>query len=375
MSKSKDAGYTEPLALLREASRFVAQQGEIVAKGIGLDQATGHPLTGAGPEAAAAGGLRQVARACATIIRALGQRRSEGDLAHQGPSPESALARSASPGRPPITPTPSSRFRRPPPAQQAARNTSRMKLTRSSGGPLRRSPSPMAAHRAPVAADHDHQDQEAEAVLHPPGEARRIDDPDQVMRDETAPVPRFSSPAAQVVLQRGQRAGEADEFHHGAVHGHRDMHPRGPRPAPGEEGAEDDEADEQKVDDDDGVGGHAVPHLIKLDAIGAWQDARTAADVVDDYPVAMVPRRPVPRALGRSRTVAQPMTISPHNRPIRAPRPAFSDDKRLTPNRRTGARRGVIPLCGEDLEQPRGRQRARRIRRPTASRSDPSAWR
>src|SRR5260221_14719775 len=37
MSKSKDAGYTEPLALLREASRFVAQQGEIVAKGIGLD--------------------------------------------------------------------------------------------------------------------------------------------------------------------------------------------------------------------------------------------------------------------------------------------------------------------------------------------------
>jgi hypothetical protein len=33
-------------------------------------KATGHPLTGAGPEAAPAGGLRPVARACATIIRA-----------------------------------------------------------------------------------------------------------------------------------------------------------------------------------------------------------------------------------------------------------------------------------------------------------------
>ncbi len=59
--------------------------------------------------------------------------------------------------------------------------------------------------------------------LHLPGEPRRIDHRDQVVRDEPTAVPGLSGTAAQGVLQQGERAGEAGELDQGAVHRRRDV--------------------------------------------------------------------------------------------------------------------------------------------------------
>jgi hypothetical protein len=86
-----------------------------------------------------------------------------------------------------------------------------------------------------VPDDRDDHDKQPEPDLHAPGQAGRVDDLDQVVRDEAAAVSRLPAPAEQVVLQGGKRAGKADQFHQDAVDHGRKLHPDEPRPAPGQE--------------------------------------------------------------------------------------------------------------------------------------------
>ena len=68
----------------------------------------------------------------------------------------------------------------------------------------------VAAQVAAV-SDHRHQrNEQPESDLDAPGHAGRVDDLDQVVRDETAAVPCLPAPAEQVILQGCQRTGKAD---------------------------------------------------------------------------------------------------------------------------------------------------------------------
>src|SRR5690349_10463917 len=86
----------------------------------------------------------------------------------------------------------------------------------------------------------------------------------QVVADEPAAVPGLARMAAQIVLQRRERAGEADELDQRPVHHGRELHPDELGPAPGEEHTADNEADEQQVDGDHQVSSNAVPHQITV---------------------------------------------------------------------------------------------------------------
>ena len=88
--------------------------------------------------------------------------------------------------------------------------------------------------------------------------------------------PGFSGTVTQVVLQRRERAGEADELHQGPVHHRRQVRPDDARPAPGGKDPAHDEADEQQMDGNYEVSGNAEPHLVTRD--GITQDRPTSAD-------------------------------------------------------------------------------------------------
>jgi len=82
------------------------------------------------------------------------------------------------------------------------------------------------------------------------------------VRDEPAAIPGFAGTPAQVLLQRGERAGKAGELDQRAVHRRRNVRPHDPGPSPGEKGAAHNEADEQQMDDDHEILGRTVPHLV-----------------------------------------------------------------------------------------------------------------
>jgi hypothetical protein len=111
-----------------------------------------------------------------------------------------------------------------------------------------------------VAGGRDQRHDEAKRDLHGPGKPWRVDDPDQVVIDEPIAVTSLASAVPEEVLQRRQRAAETDQLDQDPVDHGRDVQPDHTWPAPGEEDAARHEADEQKVDDDDDVSGHAVPH-------------------------------------------------------------------------------------------------------------------
>jgi hypothetical protein len=120
----------------------------------------------------------------------------------------------------------------------------------------------VTAQETPVPDDRHEQDKQAEPDLVRPGEPWRVDHLDQVVVDEPAVVPGLSRVPAQVVLEQRERAGEAGELHQGAVQHGRDVRPDNTRPAPGEEDAAHDEADEQQVDHHHEVRASLVPHLV-----------------------------------------------------------------------------------------------------------------
>ena len=103
-----------------------------------------------------------------------------------------------------------------------------------------------------------------------------MDHPDQVVRDEPAAVSGLSGMVAQVVLQRRERAGEADELGQSAVYHCRDVRPGDPRPAPGKKDSAHNEADEQQVDDNHQVSGNPVPHRVSAGTTCQSEDRRTA---------------------------------------------------------------------------------------------------
>ena len=114
----------------------------------------------------------------------------------------------------------------------------------------------------PVPGGRDHQDQDAQHDLHPASEPSRIDHRDQVMRDEPATIAGLTGPVPQVLLQIGQRAGEAGELDQRPLHQRRKVRPDDPLPAPGKENAPHNEADEQQVHDNHGISGDPVPHHV-----------------------------------------------------------------------------------------------------------------
>jgi hypothetical protein len=122
----------------------------------------------------------------------------------------------------------------------------------------------MAAQVTRVSGRRDHHHQHPQHDLDAAGEPGGVDHAYQVVADEPAAVPGLARVAAQVVLQRRERAGEADELDQRPVHHDRQLHPDDLWPAPGEEYTADDEADEQQVDGDHEVSSNAVPHQITV---------------------------------------------------------------------------------------------------------------
>jgi hypothetical protein len=119
----------------------------------------------------------------------------------------------------------------------------------------------MPAQEAPVSGDRDQQDADPEPDLHPAGEPGRVDQPDQVVRDEPALVPGFPAAVPQEILQQRERAGEPDELDQRPVRHGRQVRPDDPGPAPGQEDAAHHEADEEQMNDNHEVSGNVVPHL------------------------------------------------------------------------------------------------------------------
>ena len=108
--------------------------------------------------------------------------------------------------------------------------------------------------------------------LHPVSEPRWIDDLDQVVLDKSAAVTGLSGTVAQVVLQQGQRAGEAGELDQDAVDRGRNMRPDNPYPSPGEKAATDNEADEQQMDNHHKVSANSIPHHAPAEILTQPQD-------------------------------------------------------------------------------------------------------
>jgi hypothetical protein len=94
------------------------------------------------------------------------------------------------------------------------------------------------------------------------GEPRWIDHLDQIVIDEAPAVARFSSTAAQIILQQRQRADKAGELDQRAVDHSGEVNPHKSWPSPAQKSASHNETDEQQMDDHHNVGAPSIPHLF-----------------------------------------------------------------------------------------------------------------
>jgi hypothetical protein len=131
--------------------------------------------------------------------------------------------------------------------------TIRCELAKAAG------PEPPNQDRVDERVDHDHQ--RAEHELRRARELSGVDQRQQIALDEPARVPDLSAAAPQLVLERCERADPSAELDQSAPECRWKVEPHDARPAQREQSTGDDEADEERVDDDDGVGEKAVGHV------------------------------------------------------------------------------------------------------------------
>src|SRR6266849_2368051 len=158
----------------------------------------------------------------------------------------------------------------------------------------------------------DRQDRRAEQELDAAREARRVEDGNEVVLDESARVASRASLRALPVLQRGQRADPTGPFHEDAPQRGREVNPDRSRPAQDQERPGDDEEDEAEVEDEHGVREEAIQHAPMLqerahicglevtpaDSVHVRSDS-PAAPLYSSYILSRGTRPPVARRLAR----------------------------------------------------------------------------
>jgi hypothetical protein len=121
-----------------------------------------------------------------------------------------------------------------------------------------------------VAAEDQHRDD------HPSKRrvAAGVDDAIEVVVDETTVVRGRTGSLAEVLLERSQRAGEADRHDRRCPQDRRHMQPDQPRPLDGEQAADCDERDEAQVDEHHQIGEQPVQHELCASSNAADRDSR-----------------------------------------------------------------------------------------------------
>ena len=106
----------------------------------------------------------------------------------------------------------------------------------------------------PVRDDVDHDDSDAQRDGHARREALGVEDPHDVVLDETSLVTLLPSQSTKVVLERCERTDPAHEFDHGSVNRDGKVNPRELLPSNDEKSSEDDEENKREVRENHSVG-------------------------------------------------------------------------------------------------------------------------
>src|SRR5215469_539467 len=133
----------------------------------------------------------------------------------------------------------------PHPRGRTALNALRPSSPAANPGPAERA----APKESPVCDDVDGNEHGRKRPLDLPGEARRVEDPSEVMGEKAAAVAGFATQLSPMILERRQRTDAVRDLHPGAPRERRQMQPGDPAPAPGEKATEDDEGREREMDD------------------------------------------------------------------------------------------------------------------------------
>ena len=123
----------------------------------------------------------------------------------------------------------------------------------------------------PIDCDVDDNDHASQYELDFAGQARRINDVQEIVLDEAIGIPRLASPDTQMVLEMGERAEATGQFDEQRPRRRGKVKQRRPAPPHGDCSTDQRKQDKRQVKYEDAVSGYSKKHLNAESMVGTQQ--------------------------------------------------------------------------------------------------------